>query len=82
MNLPLIPITVIAAKFDVFAQQTEPKNKKMFCSALRYLCAANGCDLVFTSIKEQIPLRNFKNITGWHTFKSFAMTAQESTGDE
>ena len=31
--------------------------------------------MVFASIKEQNPLKIFKNIVGWHTFKAFA--AQE-----
>jgi len=53
INISLIPITVIGAKYDLFANAYEPKVKKLLCSALRYICHTNGCDLVFTSIKEQ-----------------------------
>ena len=68
----MVPITVIGAKYDIFAQQNEPIQKKLLCTALRYLCHTNGADLVFASIKEQNPLRLYKNMVGWHTFKRFA----------
>ena len=71
INISLIPITVIGAKYDLFANAYEPKVKKLLCSALRYICHTNGCDLVFTSIKEQQPLKLFKTMLGWHSFKDF-----------
>ena len=67
----MVPITVIGAKYDLFANAYEPKAKKLLCSALRYICHTSGCDLVFTSIKEQQPMKLFKNMLGWHSFKDF-----------
>lgn len=52
LNICMVPITVIGAKYDLFAQQNEPVQKKLLCSALRYIAHKNGCDLVFSSIKE------------------------------
>ena len=69
LNISMVPITVIGAKYDLFAQQNEPVQKKLVCSALRYICHKNGCDLVFASIKEQNPLKQFKNMMNWHIFK-------------
>jgi len=74
----MVPVTVVCSKYDLFAKQNEPKNKKIICNALRYMCVANGADLVFASVNEQNPLRLFKNLVGWHTFKSFE--SPEKTG--
>lgn len=65
-----VPITVIGNKYDVFAQSCEPKMKKIFCAALRYISHASGADLVFSSIKETNPLKLYKNMVGYHTFKT------------
>lgn len=64
-----MPITVVANKYDAFAKSVEPKMKKIFCLALRYICHANGADLVFGSIKEAQPMKLFKNIMNYHSFK-------------
>lgn len=78
----MIPITVIGAKYDQFAQSNEPKVKKLLCSALRYICHSNGCDLVFSSIKEQQPLKLFKSMIGWHSFKDFQPSNAPAAGGE
>ena len=67
----MVPITVIGAKYDTFAQKCEPVQKKMLCQALRYICHKNGCDLLFASVNEQKPLRQTKTILLWHIFKQF-----------
>ena len=72
----MVPITVIGAKYDLFAAETEPVKKKLLCSALRYIAHKNGCDLVFSSIKEQNPLKQFKNMMAWHTFRTLAEQMQ------
>ena len=71
-----IPITVIATKYDTFAQQTEPKAKKLFCQALRYIAHKSGADLIFSSIKETNPLRIYKSFYTWHTFRDMASANQ------
>ena len=68
----MIPITVIGTKYDIFAKTLEPVQRKVLCQALRYLCHVNGCDLVFSSIKEAKPLKLFKRVCNWHTFKNMA----------
>lgn len=61
--LPL-SVIVIGAKFDVFANQYESVKKKQVCLALRYIAHANGCDLVFASVKEKLPTALFKAMLG------------------
>ena len=56
----IIPIVVIGSKFDVYANQFESVKKKQLCLAMRYICHANGCDLVFGSVKEKLPSQLFK----------------------
>jgi dynein light intermediate chain 2 len=36
--------------------------RKQVCLALRYICHAHGCDLVFGSIKEKLPAQLFKSM--------------------
>ena len=55
LNISPVPIAIICAKFDAFANQFETLIKKQLCMALRYVAHSNGCDLVFASIKEKIP---------------------------
>lgn len=66
MNIPFIPITVIGCKYDEFAAKCEPKLKKLFCSALRFLCHKHGADLLFASLKH---INTFKNAMAYHTFR-------------
>ena len=68
----MIPVTVIGTKYDIFAKTLEPVQRKVLCSALRYLCHINGCDLIFSSIKEAKPLKLYKRFCQWHTFKNMA----------
>lgn len=55
-----ISVVVVGSKFDIFANQYESVKKKQVCLALRYISHANGCDLVFASIKEKLPSTIFK----------------------
>ena len=55
INFMMVPVIVIGTKFDVFAKSYEPVKKKQLCLAMRYICHSNGCDLVFSSVKEKIP---------------------------
>jgi hypothetical protein len=48
-------VVVIGSKFDYFANTYESIKKKQVCLALRYISHANGCDLVFSSVKEKLP---------------------------
>ncbi len=50
-----MPVVVVGSKFDIFANQYESVKKRQVCSALRYISHANGCDLVFASVKEKGP---------------------------
>ena len=68
----MVPITVIGAKYDLFQRGVEPAQKKLLCSALRYICHTNGCDLVFASVNEQQSLKVFKSAIAWHTFRHLA----------
>jgi hypothetical protein len=57
-----VSVVVIGSKFDVFANQFETVKRKQVCLALRYICHANGCDLVFGSVKEKLPAQLFKSM--------------------
>ena len=59
-----IPVIVIGSKFDYFANTFESVKKKQVCLALRYIAHANGCDLVFASVKEKLPGVMFKAMLG------------------
>lgn len=50
-----VSVVIVGSKFDIFANQYESVKKKQVCLALRYIAHANGCDLVFASIKEKLP---------------------------
>jgi dynein light intermediate chain 2 len=51
-----VPVIIIGTKFDLFAKNYEPVKKKQLCLALRYIAHSNGCDLVFSSVKEKLPV--------------------------
>ena len=57
----MIPVVIVGTKYDVFANNYESKLKKMLCDAIRYIAHTNGCDLVFSSVREQQPLKVFNN---------------------
>jgi len=61
--LPL-PVIVIGSKFDDFANKFESVKRKQVCLALRYISHANGCDLVFASVKEKLPGAIYKAMLG------------------
>jgi hypothetical protein len=69
VKFSLVPIIVVGSKYDVFANQYEAAKKKDICSALRYICHANGCDLVFASVKEKEPLLNFRQMLNSKIFE-------------
>ena len=58
------PVVVVGSKFDHFANTYESVKKKQVCLALRYIAHANGCDLVFASVKEKLPGALFKAMLG------------------
>lgn len=70
VSVGLVPIIVVGAKFDVFANQFESVRKRQLCAALRYVCHSNGCDLVFASVKEKLPAQLFKAMVSRHVFDS------------
>ena len=55
---------IIGSKFDYFANTFESVKKKQVCLALRYIAHANGCDLVFSSVKEKLPGVMYKSMLG------------------
>jgi hypothetical protein len=55
-----VPVVVVCTKYDVFANTYESVKKKQICLALRYISHSNGCDLVFTSVREKVPGQLFK----------------------
>lgn len=63
-----LPVVIVCSKFDIFAKQYEPIKKKQLCLALRYIAHSNGCDLVFSSVKEKVPFQLFKAILNKHIF--------------
>ena len=73
-----LPVSVICNKYDVFAVKNEPKFKKTLCSALRYLCHLNGADLIFSSIQESQPMKIFKNLTSYYSFKDIAGSSNQA----
>jgi hypothetical protein len=58
------PVIVVGSKFDYFANTYESVKRKQVCLALRYISHANGCDLVFASVKEKLPGVLFKGMLG------------------
>jgi hypothetical protein len=54
----------VGSKFDYFANTFESVKKKQVCLALRYIAHANGCDLVFASVKEKLPGVMYKAMLG------------------
>ena len=65
----LVPIVIIGAKFDAFANQFESAKKKTICLALRYISHMNGADLVFASVREKAPLSLFKALISYQIFE-------------
>ena len=56
--------------YDVYAAKNEPVNKRMLGQALRYICHMNGCDLIYSSVKEQAPLKIFRNMMNSHIYRT------------
>ena len=64
----LVPISIIGTKFDAFANAYDTQVKKQLCMALRYIAQANGCDLVFSSVKEKLPSQIYRQLLMSHLF--------------
>jgi hypothetical protein len=63
-----VNVVVVGSKFDVFANQYESVKKKQVCLAMRYICHSNGCDLVFSSVKEKLPTLLLKAMLSRYLF--------------
>ena len=48
-------------------------------AALRDICHRNGADLVYTSVREQKPLKNFRNLLTWRTFMDAHQDAMKAS---
>mmetsp|Transcript_113 Transcript_113/g.230 ORF Transcript_113/g.230 Transcript_113/m.230 type:complete len:222 (+) Transcript_113:132-797(+) len=69
INLPPVPIAIMGAKFDAYANQYETAVKKQLCMALRFLAHSNGCDLVFASVREKLPSQLYRSLLMAHLFE-------------
>lgn len=81
MKGSLVPIVVVGSKYDVFANQYEAAKKKDICSALRYICHSNGCDLVFASVKEKEPLQHFRSMLNSKVFEGVGGNEEEASAE-
>ena len=68
VSLAPVPICIIGSKFDAYANNFESAIKKQLCMALRYIAHANGCDLVFGSVKEKVPSQLYRALLMSHIF--------------
>lgn len=68
ITLSFVPISIIGCKFDAFANAHDTQTKKQLCMALRYIAQANGCDLVFASVKEKLPSQIYRSLLVSHLF--------------
>ena len=68
---------IIGTKFDVFATQFESVKKKQLCLAMRYIAHLNGCDLVFSSVREKIPSQLYRAMIQRHVFDTQIATKIE-----
>lgn len=68
LNIPPVPVSIIGAKFDAYANAHEPVVKKQLCMAMRFLAHSNGCDLVFASVKEKVPSQLYRSLLMAHLF--------------
>jgi len=75
----LIPVMVVGTKYDTFANTYESKVKRVLCDALRYIAHTNGCDLIFSSVREQQPARVYMNMIGNHVFDGSTSTSSADT---
>ena len=69
VQLALVPIVILATKFDVFANKFESVQKKSVCLALRYIAHMNGADLVFSSVREKAPSQLYRALLSHHVFE-------------
>lgn len=65
----MVPITIIASKYDLFANTYESAQKKIVCQALRYIAHSNSADLVFGSIKEKLPSQLYRALLSHYMFE-------------
>jgi dynein light intermediate chain 2, cytosolic len=69
VQLSLVPMVIMATKFDIFANKYESVQKKSICLALRYIAHMNGADLVFSSVREKVPTQLFRALLSHHVFE-------------
>jgi hypothetical protein len=65
----MVPIVIVGSKFDLFANQSDSRSKKLFCMGLRYMAHINTCDLVFGSVKEKLPSQLYRAVLNSHVFE-------------
>jgi len=65
----LVPIVILATKFDAFANKYESVQKKSICLALRYIAHMNGADLVFSSVREKVPSQLYRALLSYQVFE-------------
>jgi hypothetical protein len=64
---------VIGTKFDEFANKYQPVEKKLMCQALRHISHANGCDLVFSSVRENKGSTLYRSLLNYFCFEGGAL---------
>ena len=69
INVSMVPIVIVGSKFDLFANQSDSRSKKLFCMALRYMAHVNTCDLVFGSVREKLPSQLYRAVLNSHVFE-------------
>ena len=72
-----VPIVIIGAKFDAFANQFDTAIKKQLVMALRYVAHRNGADLVFASVREKLPISLFRNMLLGQLFDGSGASAMD-----
>ena len=68
INVSMVPIVIIGSKFDLFANQSDSRSKKLICNALRYLAHTNTCDLVVGSVREKMPSQLYRSVLNAQVF--------------
>ena len=68
INVSMVPIVIVGSKFDLFANQSDSRSKKLICNALRYLAHTNTCDLVFGSVREKMPSQLYRSVLNAQVF--------------
>ena len=69
INVSMVPIVILCSKFDIFANQSDSRSKKLLCMALRYIAHINTADLVFGSVREKLPSQLYRTVLNSHAFE-------------